>query len=181
MFNTKVNYMSSSGFRIVPFTQNGSSVLPPRNFMLVGQYLESPSKQYKLILEADGNLRLYDNGVPIWVADSTVPYTAVDNRPNTDLVTCFYMQAAAILVDRVNNRTWIALNGLNGLPVEKQKGAADRIYLQLQDDGNIVTVDDVPLWGRFGYTPTAEPTRGVFYPDHSTGPLPSFPVWSWSF
>ena len=171
--------MSNSGFSIILFdsANNGSSVLPPRHCMLVGQYLESPSKQYKLILEADGNLRLYDNGVPIWVADSTVPYTAVDNRPNTDLVTCFYMQAAAILVDRVDSRTWIALN--SWIPVPNQKGAADRTYLQLQDDGNIVTVDGVPMWARFGFTPTAAPRPRVIYPDHGTGPLPTFKEWSW--
>ncbi|WP_426134907.1 hypothetical protein [Pseudomonas sp. PWP3-1b2] len=171
--------MSSSGFHIIPFTQNGSSVLPPRNFMLVGQYLESPSKQYKLILEADANLVLYDNGVKIWVADSAVPYTYVDNRPNSDLVNCFYMQGGAILVDHVHSRTWIALT--SWIPVKDQGGQSDRTYLQLQDDGNIVVMDGVPMWARFGFTPTAAPTPHVFYPDHGTGPLPTFPAWSWTF
>ncbi|MEN5258644.1 hypothetical protein [Pseudomonas protegens] len=172
--------MSSDSFRIVSFTQNGSSVLPPRNFMLVGQYLESPSKQYKLILEADGNLRLYDNGVPIWVADSSVPYTYVDSRPNKDLVTCFYMQGGAILVDRVNSRTWIALN--SWIPVKQQKGRADRTYLQLQDDGNIVTVDGVPMWARFGFTPTAEPRPGKLIYDTGTNKGPSeWKVKDWTF
>ncbi|MFP3496185.1 hypothetical protein SB759_18320 [Pseudomonas sp. SIMBA_059] len=166
--------MSSSGFRIVPFTQNGSAVLPPRNFMLVGQYLESPSKQYKLILEADGNMRLYNNGVPIWVADNTVPYTYVDSRPNKDLVTCFYMQGSAFLVDHVHSRTWATIG-------DWLSGSADRASLQVQDDGNVVVVDDVPRWARFGFTPAARPNRGVFYPDHSTGPFPTFPVWNWTY
>lgn len=174
--------MSHSGFRIILFdsANNGSSVLPPRHCMLVGQYLESPSKQYKLILEADGNLRLYNNGVPIWVADRAVPYTYVDNRPNTDLVTCFYMQGAAILVDRVNSRTWIALN--SWVPVKQQKGQADRTYLQLQDDGNIVTVDGVPMWARFGFTPVAEPRPGKLIYDTGTNKGPSeWRVKDWTF
>jgi len=156
--------MASNGFRIILFNSanNGSAILPPRNCLVAGQYLESPSKRYKLILEADGNLRLYDNGAPIWVTDSSVPYTYVDNHPNPDLVTCFYMQGSAFLVDRVGNRTW-ATKG------DWIDGAADRAYLQVQDDGNVVVVDGVPRWARFGFTPTAVPTRGVFYPDHSTG------------
>ena len=168
--------MSHSGFRIILFNSanNGTAILPPRNCLVAGQYLESPSKRYKLILEADGNLRLYDNGVPIWVADSSVPYTYVDNRPNTNLVTCFYMQGSAFLVDRVGSRTWATIG-------DWIDGAADRAYLQVQDDGNVVVVDGVPRWARFGFTPAALPNRGVFYPDHGTGPLPSFPVWSWTF
>ena len=167
--------MASNGFRIILFNSanNGSAILPPRNCLVAGQYLESPSKRYKLILEADGNLRLYDNGAPIWVTDSSVPYTYVDNHPNPDLVTCFYMQGSAFLVDRVGNRTW-ATKG------DWIDGAADRAYLQVQDDGNVVVVDGVPRWARFGFTPTAVPTRGVFYPDHSTGDLPTFYTYYWN-
>ncbi|QLG96619.1 hypothetical protein HZF02_32330 (plasmid) [Pseudomonas yamanorum] len=146
----------SSGFRIIPFTQNGSSILPPRNFMLVGQYLESPSKQYKLILEADANLVFYNNGVKIWVADSATPYVYVDNRPNSDLVNCFYMQGSAFLVDHVHSRTW-ATSG------NWKDGAADRAYFQVQDDGNVVIIDGVPTWARFGFTPIAVPRPRKIY------------------
>lgn len=148
-------------FQIIPFTTNGSSILPPRNFMLIGQYLESPSKKYKLVLEADMNLVLYDDGIKIWVADSSVPYTYGDDRPNTDLPNCFYMQGSGFLVDHINRRTWIAVT--SWIPVDEQEGRPDRNYLQLQDDGNIVIVDRVPVWARFGFTPTAEPQPQKIY------------------
>lgn len=168
--------MSGSGFRIIPFTQVGSSVLPPRNFMLVGQYLESPSKQYKLIFEADANLVLYDNGVKIWVADSATPYVYVDNRPNSDLVNCVYMQGSFFLVDHVHSRTW-ATSG------DWIEGAADRAYLQVQDDGNVVVVDGVPRWARFGFTPVAVARPGKLIYDTGTNTGPSqwnVKDWTWN-
>lgn len=169
--------MSGNGFRIIPFANNGSSVLPPRNVMYPGQYLESPSKQYKLILEADASLALYDNGVKIWVADSSVPYTYVDDRPNSDLPSCFYMQGGAFLVDHVHSRTWIALT--SWIPVGDQPGRPDRTYLQVQDDGNIVLIDGVPMWARFGFTPTAEPHPRKIYDTGLEGWSPhDFNLWT---
>ena len=165
-------------FQIFPFTQNGSSVLPPRNFMLAGQYLESPNKQYKLVFEADANLVLYNNGVREWVSDNSVPYTYVDSNPNKNLVSCFYMHSSGILMDHVHNRMWIATT--SWIPVPDQAGAPLPAFLQLQDDGNIVIVDGVPTWARFGFTPTAAPRPRVIYPDHGTGPLPTFKEWTWN-
>ncbi len=171
--------MSKGVFPIVQFTQNGSSVLPPLNYMLPGQYLESPNKRYKLIFEADANLVLYDNGVKIWVADSSVPYSYVDSKPDPSYVNCVVMYSSLRLIDHVHNRLWIALR--SWIAVSDQATAPARAFLQLQDDGNVVVVDGVATWARFGFTPTAPPRPRVIYPDHGTGPLPTYKEWTWAF
>ena len=63
-------------FTMTPFTNNGSSVLPPRYIMSVGQYLESPNKRFRLIFQADQNFVMYENGKAVWVADSTSAYAS---------------------------------------------------------------------------------------------------------
>lgn len=172
--------MSSGSFPIVQFTQNGSSVLPPLNFMLPGQYLESPSKQYKLIFEADANLVLYDNGVKIWVADSATPYTYVDSRPDPSYVNCVVMYSSLRIIDHVHNRLWVAQS--SWIPVPNQAAAPARAYLQVQDDGNVIVVDGVPTWARFGFTPTAEPRPGKLIYDTGTNKGPSYwKMKDWTF
>jgi hypothetical protein len=44
-------------FQFTPFTANGSSVLPPRNLMSAGQFLQSPNKRFRLVYQPDENLR----------------------------------------------------------------------------------------------------------------------------
>ncbi|WP_068581083.1 MULTISPECIES: putidacin L1 family lectin-like bacteriocin [unclassified Pseudomonas] len=129
-------------FSVAPFTNNGNPVLPPRHFMVPGQYLESPSKRFKLLLQPDINLALYDNGALAWVADNN-PYTTTSRNPNNDLVNCFYVHTTGILVDHSRGRAWMTTNGV---PVGGDKGSAERTFVQVQDDGNLVIVESVPFW-----------------------------------
>ncbi|KWS92604.1 hypothetical protein [Pseudomonas syringae] len=55
-------------------------------------------------------------------------------------------------------------------------------YAQIQSNGAFVIVQDKPVWARFGWAPEpVRPPRRVFYPDHSTGPLPLFGGVGWDF
>lgn len=109
--------------------------------MVPGQYLESPSKRFKLLLQPDINLALYDNGALAWVADNN-PYTTTSRNPNNDLVNCFYVHTTGILVDHSRGRAWMTTNGV---PVGGDKGSAERTFVQVQDDGNLVIVESVPF------------------------------------
>lgn len=126
------------------FNNNGGSVLPPNTVMRQGQYLQSPNKRYKLILQSDMNFVLYDNGVAVWVADNN-PYVYVRSNANPMRGNGFFMEGPAFLNDLTRNRSWTtALDGLaegGGEP-----GIVENNFLQLQDDGNIVVVKSVTLW-----------------------------------
>ena len=58
-----------------PFQRSGTSILPAYQTMSPGQFLLSPNGRFKLLLQADGNLALQDNGVVVWIANETTPYT----------------------------------------------------------------------------------------------------------
>ncbi|MBK5543289.1 putidacin L1 family lectin-like bacteriocin [Pseudomonas sp. TH04] len=148
-------------FSVAPFTNNGSSVLPPRTIMRQGQYLESPDKRYKLILQDDMNLALYDHGAVAWVLDYNTPYTYQDRNPNSDLGNCFYTQGSAIMMDQIRKRSVITTRGV---PLGSEEGAPDRMYLQLQNDGNVVLVDAVPLWANNAAIPISYDQPSITIP-----------------
>ncbi|MGH8448256.1 putidacin L1 family lectin-like bacteriocin [Pseudomonas sp.] len=127
----------------VQFTNNGSPVLPPRNSMNPGQYLESPNKRFKLILQTDMNLVLYDNGTAVWVADSNTPYSSTLSNPVAKVPNSFYVFESGVLSDHVHVRIW---STVNSTPPDSVAAAAYRNFLQVQDDGNIVIVDSRAIW-----------------------------------
>ncbi len=58
-----------------PFQASGSQVLPPNQMMSAGQYLMSGNGRFRLVLQADGNLVITDNGAVVWVADANQIYS----------------------------------------------------------------------------------------------------------
>ena len=279
---------------MIPFTQIGASILPPQQMMTAGQYLLSPSGYYKLLMQADGNLALYDltTGIAVWVANESQPYSVTTTGKYVGVFTC--MDRNFMVVDELRGRRWGATNSAGALyeglqnrahlsvqndsnlvvldiqalwasntsipftpgateakvlnpnmamqvdavyPAGAYKlifqadgnlvvydqnmapvwfsgtaniGATQAVmqgdgnfvisnaagqplwytgtsgfpgaYAQIQDNGNFVICREVPLWARFGYTPTPpRAPRAVFYPDHSTGPLPLFGGIGWDF
>ncbi|WDH36575.1 putidacin L1 family lectin-like bacteriocin [Pseudomonas chlororaphis] len=124
------------------FNDNGSPVLRARYEMLPNQYLQSPNKRFKLIFQDDGNLALYDGDANVWVANSSNPYTNSLVGANSNH-TYLAMNYGLVLYDLINNRAWFT-NPSD--PIDSHEAASLRAYTQLQDDGNIVTIDPITLW-----------------------------------
>lgn len=118
----------------VPFTRSGTNILPPNHYMTIGQQLVSPNGQYKLILQSDSNLALYDGASAIWAANSDQPYSA-DIYGKSYGETRFFVSNSAFLEDSLRGRLWTASTGKT----------EDRLWysshMSVQNDGNIVTVD----------------------------------------
>jgi len=131
-------------FNFAPFTGVGSPILPPLTKMTPGQYLKSPSQRYQFILQTDGSLVIYDNGVAVWSAQEREAYfkyqTPAEDRANNYVATQYYFR----FNDATRNRLWITSNST---PLGGNVNLAYfRTYLSLQDDGNLVLNDTFPLW-----------------------------------
>jgi hypothetical protein len=128
----------------LPFTGSGGSVLPPYQAMVPGQYIRSPSGQFTLAMQADGNLVMYDNyaSKAVWVADEKVPYSTTAIHRGTEN-THVYIQYYMTLFDVPRRRRWTAIPD-SDLSDDRTLGL--RTFLQIQDDGNIVINRRDALW-----------------------------------
>lgn len=127
------------------FTGTGSPILPPYTKMIPGQYLLSPSRRYQFILQTDGSLVIYDNGVAIWSAQERETYFKY-GKPAEDRASGNYFatQYYGVFNDVTRDRRWITSNST---PLAGDVTLAYyRTYLSLQDDGNLVLNDCFPLW-----------------------------------
>ncbi|QQX60927.1 putidacin L1 family lectin-like bacteriocin [Pseudomonas chlororaphis] len=123
-----------------PFQRSGTSILPAYQTMSPDQFLLSPNARFKLLLQADGNLALQDNGVVVWIANETTPYTStVPLRYKVPVQ--LYVQFGAFLDDPLRGRTWLTNN--SGFTSEDQW---NRTHMALQNDGNIVLIDSQAIW-----------------------------------
>ncbi|WP_440972941.1 putidacin L1 family lectin-like bacteriocin [Pseudomonas koreensis] len=128
----------------IPFAQNGTSTLLPKREMTWNQYLDSPNKRFRLILQADSNLVLYDGQTAVWSAQANQPYTQYGNKVYENSPTSFYLLYYAVFKDREHSRTWSTFNSTP--PNRDETAAAERTYLRVQNDGNIVITDSVAVW-----------------------------------
>lgn len=105
--------------------------IPTNGYLDPGQYISSPDLRYQLALQSDGNLVLYNNGVPVWntsTSGATSPRLVMQGDGNLVL----YSQGArAIWSSRTANRGPSAL--------------------VLQNDRNLVlyTNSGAPTWATF--------------------------------
>ncbi|WP_158226250.1 hypothetical protein [Pseudomonas congelans] len=58
-----------------PFGRSGTNILPPNQYMAIGQQLVSPNGRFRLVLQADSTLALFDGESVIWTADASQPYS----------------------------------------------------------------------------------------------------------
>lgn len=135
--------MAPSGPPRIQFTNNGSPYLPPTHSMSPGQYLCSPNQRFKLVLEADVSLVIYDGPERIWSAENGQPYT-VTYKPVKAVPNSFYIWYSLVLVDHTRNRCWVSKSSTP--PEGTLEAGGRRAYLSLQDDGNLVAIDSMPLW-----------------------------------
>ncbi len=128
-----------------PFTRSGTNILPPNQYMSIGQQLVSPNGRYKLVLQADANLALYDGETAIWVANGNQPYSSeIYNQRNTQ--TRFYVSNSVFLEDAQRARLWTASTR------RAEEGLWYRSHLSIQDDGNLVTLDVQALYSTLSTT-----------------------------
>jgi hypothetical protein len=154
--------MAAKGPSIVPFSNVGSSVLPPRNQMTPGQYLESPNKQFRLSLQGDMNLVLHNGDSLVWVADANQPHSRTLGNPVRAVANSFYVFYSAVLVDHTRTRYW---QTINSTPLDGNVTAAsERTVLQVQDDGNLVIIDSIPVWASNTSVPVSPDQPGVLVP-----------------
>lgn len=135
---------------------SGGPVLPPRTILGVNQFLQSPNGRYKLVNQEDLNLSLYDGPNAIWVADKSAPYSS-EYYPKVwkkDDVSQVFMDYILEIQDVRRRRIWDSVN--SDVPVGDRNAAAQRTFLQLQDDGNLVIIDLFPVWYAQG-TPVVNP------------------------
>jgi peptidoglycan hydrolase-like protein with peptidoglycan-binding domain/nucleoid-associated protein YgaU len=105
----------------------GSDRLNPGEQLTAGQQIFSPSKKYRLVMQPQGNLVLYNGPTAIW-------YTNAAGFTGKRAV--MQKQGNFVLYDGANKAIWYTSGGGN-------PGA----YLVLQDDGNLVIYHGKnPIW-----------------------------------
>lgn len=128
---------------LIPFGASGGPILPAKNKMTVGQYLQSPSGRYQLILQEDANLVLKDTGNDIWIANDGQRYSRYYKIKRFDHPAVIMYEYLQVHQPK-QKRYWSAVGyGAHG---NNHDAGQQRVFAVLQDDGNIVLVDIVPLW-----------------------------------
>ncbi|WNW11856.1 putidacin L1 family lectin-like bacteriocin [Pseudomonas sp. DTU_2021_1001937_2_SI_NGA_ILE_001] len=159
-------------------SKNGQSILPPMTLLGGSQYLQSPNGRFKLLAQEDLNLALYDGDSAVWVADASVPYSSqVGMTVRDDPSPMVYMYYNLKLRDGDRRRIWSTTGSdvIGGNLTD----AASRTHLQLQDDGNLVIVDLLPLWASNMSLPVAPDIPAVFIqPGTTLHPGDSFAIGS---
>lgn len=107
--------------------------------MTIGQYLVSPNGRYKLVLQSDSNLALWDaqstGGNAIWAANVDQPYS-LNAAHEKFKSTRFYVLTNGYLEDSQRQRLWVANTNL-----PQSDALANRAHLVVQDDSNVVILD----------------------------------------
>ncbi|WP_175653612.1 hypothetical protein [Pseudomonas sp. Marseille-P9899] len=137
--------------RYTPFQSSGSPVLPPNQTMSPGQHLISPSGQFRLVLQADGNLVITDNDAVVWVADENQVYSRTLHQKKMREPLQFVISNSGFLYDPSRKRLWIASSTHS-----TDKSLWFNTCMVIQDDGNLVIYDQRTgnlCWARFGFVP----------------------------
>jgi len=124
----------------VLFAGSGTSTLPPKQSMSVGQYLVSPNGRYRLILQSDSNLALWDGDTALWAANNDQPYSRDTLRQETLKLTRFFVNGEAVLEDSLRHRLWVTSGSIT------KEDQRDRCHLVVQDDANVVILDILPVY-----------------------------------
>lgn len=112
--------------------------------MLPGQYLESPSRKYRLQYQDDCQLVLLDEGVPFWFADKNQAFGRIYKFKKVSLEHAVHMSYYLMVNQPCWSQQWSSV-GYDSFQGDYHS-ARQRAYLQLQDDGNIVVIEPRPLW-----------------------------------
>ncbi|MGG7651026.1 hypothetical protein ACQ4OB_23765 [Pseudomonas sp. ES4] len=134
-----------------PFQASGSPVLPPNQMMSPGQYLISLNGRFRLLLQADGNLIITDNGAVVWIADGSQTYSRTLHPKKMREPLMFVISNNGFLYDPSRRRLWIAESTHS-----TDKSLWYNTSMVIQDDGNLVIYDQRTgnlCWARSGFVP----------------------------
>lgn len=140
-----------------PFQASGSPVLPPNQMMSPGQYLISLNGRFRLLLQADGNLIITDNGAVVWIADGSQTYSRTLHPKKMREPLMFVISNNGFLYDPSRRRLWIAESTHTS-----DKSLWYNTCMVIQDDGNLVIYDQRTgdlRWARSGFVPGRFPKQ----------------------
>jgi hypothetical protein len=140
-----------------PFQASGSPVLPPNQMMSPGQYLISLNGRFRLLLQADGNLIITDNGAVVWIADGSQTYSRTLHPKKMREPLMFVISNNGFLYDPSRRRLWIAESTHSS-----DKSLWYNTCMVIQDDGNLVIYDQRTgdlRWARSGFVPGRFPKQ----------------------
>jgi hypothetical protein len=140
-----------------PFQASGSPVLPPNQMMSPGQYLMSLNGRFRLLLQADGNLIITDNGAVVWIADGSQTYSRTLHPKKMREPLMFVISNNGFLYDPSRRRLWIAESTHSS-----DKSLWYNTCMVIQDDGNLVIYDQRTgdlRWARSGFVPGRFPKQ----------------------
>jgi hypothetical protein len=104
-----------------------------------------------LVLQADGNLVITDNGAIIWIADGNQAYSRTLHQKKMREPLQFVISNSGFLYDPSRRRLWIAESTHS-----VDKSLWYNTCMSIQDDGNLVIYDrrtGSMRWARFGFAP----------------------------
>ncbi|WP_296260316.1 MULTISPECIES: putidacin L1 family lectin-like bacteriocin [unclassified Pseudomonas] len=155
-------------FTPLPSAQNGSSVLLPKTQMQLGQYLQSPNKRWMLRFNEDSDLVLSDGDIRAWSAYKDTPYSTqvYPQRYDAGEYSRVTMFGSLGLRDLQRGRQWQATTST---PLDGNTAAAQvRTFTQLQDDGNLVSIDAIPVWATNKSIPVTPDVPAAIIPPGSS-------------
>jgi len=137
----------------------GATQLNPGGELTAGQYLTSPSTQYELIMQTDGNLVEYGPSGAVWsTGTSGSNFVAMQTDGN-------------LVIYRTTGGAIWSSNTSNGSPA----------VLALQDDSNVVVYQgSTPTWSRdvvgYGTVKPAGGTQGMSQPTLNSTQITTYPA-----
>jgi hypothetical protein len=107
--------------------------------------------RFRLLLQADGNLIITDNGAVVWIADGSQTYSRTLHPKKMREPLMFVISNNGFLYDPSRRRLWIAESTHSS-----DKSLWYNTCMVIQDDGNLVIYDQRTgdlRWARSGFVP----------------------------
>jgi hypothetical protein len=135
----------------VRFSNNGDWILPNNQRFEAGDFLVSQGGKYRLTMNEDSQLVLFEDGNHIWTADKQQPFSRLLKRPGEKGPVFFYISNSGFLHHPRKETMWVAEASHS-----KDKSRWSNTHMALQADGNLVIQDMRSVWPntKFAFPPS---------------------------